>query len=307
MKEFELIKRIKNECGKTSAHIGIGDDAALFDNFLIAKDIMCEGIHFLHSSPLEKVIFKLFTANVSDISSMGGIAKFVLLGASLPEYTNLKESELAGAVKDAAEYYDVEVIGGDVTSSKSGIFFSLTVIGLKGENVLLRSGASAGEKVYLSKTLGLSKLSLENELTGTSVINPYYHYDITAEAELGQLLGKLKGVTSCIDISDGLGKDAYHVSENSGVKIVIEHEKLPLEALEGFNINETDYFINSGEEFALLFTGDDNVQTELEKEGIFVYELGVTEEGSGVYLKKDGKYTEISTEGYEHEWFKKKK
>jgi thiamine-monophosphate kinase len=303
MKEFEFINMLKENCMCNHTSVGIGDDAALFGNLLIAKDIMCENIHFLSSTPAQHVVFKLFTANVSDIAAMGGRPKIVFLGLGLPPHRQKDKTTVIKAVKAAAEFYNLDVAGGDTSSSKNDFFLSLTIIGSKGKYFLLRNGAVPGDKLYLSRPLGLSRISLERELNAGFSIDPYYHYKISAEMYLGKALGETESITSCIDISDGLGRDAYHISMQSGVKIVINKHQLPLEHLKKYGVDEADYFINSGEEFALLFTASQkfNPQVFMNKYGTSIYHIGHVEEGLGVYLKDGKDYIDISNKGYEHE------
>lgn len=302
MKEFEFIDLLKKQCKECESTNGIGDDAALFENFLVAKDIVCEGVHFLKTTPVENVIFKVFSANISDIVAMGGVPEYVLLGIAVPESREADKEKIVEAIRKSADFYDVQVIGGDTTSAVNDLFVSLTVIGEKGRFLLARSGASEDERIYLSRPLGLSRISLEAELGKDSKFDPYEHYKIAAEKELGKLLGEMGTITSCIDISDGLGRDASHLSKESGVKFVIEQKRLPLSHLTSFNIDKTDYFINSGEEFALLFTAKEEyaVQKQLKEKGFEIYDIGYTQKGSGVFLKERGKYINISSKGYEH-------
>ena len=138
MKEFEFIKKLGDTFN--NAENLIGDDAALInDNILISKDILVENVHFLKSTPLEHVIHKLFTANISDIASMGGTSKYAFLGIAA-ENKKVLETVIP-FVKNECEKYNVTLAGGDTTSSKSGLFLSLTVVGSKGKNILMRSRA----------------------------------------------------------------------------------------------------------------------------------------------------------------------
>jgi len=121
----------------------------------------------------------------------------------------------------------------------STLFFSLTLIGKKNKHVLKRSTAKPGDLLCLSRPTGLTLLALERELNNKDIpIEIFYHYNISAEKELGILLGTLDGATACIDISDGLGVDANHLSEESHVKAIIEMDKLPIDHLKKFNVDE---------------------------------------------------------------------
>jgi len=302
MKEFEFIELLKEKCKECDSTLGIGDDAALFDNFLVAKDIVCEGVHFLKTTPAEDVILKVFSANISDIAAMGGTPKYVLLGIAVPESREGEKKNIIDSIKKSAGIYGVEIVGGDTTSAANDLFVSLTVIGEKGRFLLSRGGAGEDERVYLSRPLGLARISLEKELGAGFDIDPYQHYKIMAEKELGKVLGDVGTVTSCIDISDGLGRDASHLSEESGLKIVIEEKRLPFSHLQPFDVDKVDYFINSGEEFALLFTAkkEHAADSYLKEKGFEVYDIGYTQKGSGVFLDNGKKRVNISSKGYEH-------
>ncbi|WP_265822839.1 thiamine-phosphate kinase [Geovibrio ferrireducens] len=286
MKEFAFIESLKSLSPEGGLY-GIGDDAVLTDGLLIAKDIVTEGVHFTEGAPLQNIIFRLFTANVSDIAAMGGRAEKALLGVALPEL--LDKGRLTEAVRYACSYYNIKLIGGDTTSSVSHFFASLTIIGSPSENVLVRSGAKEGDEVYLSRPVGGAAAMLARELAGERV---YDHYLYKAETELGEYLGSF-GVNSCIDISDGLGRDASHIAEASGVRIELDSRLIP-----EYGISDA---VSSGEEFALLFTVPESRAKEME-ELIHrdlkrpVYRIGKVTKGSGVFM--DGE--NISEKGWEH-------
>ncbi|QAR32284.1 thiamine-phosphate kinase [Geovibrio thiophilus] len=286
MKEFAFIKSLKNLSSADGLH-GIGDDAVLTDGLLIAKDIVAEGVHFTKYAPLQNIIFRLFTANVSDIAAMGGQAEKALLGVALP--STLNKEKLTEAVRYACSYYDIKLIGGDTTSSISHFFASLTIIGSPSENILTRNGAKEGDEVYLSRPVGGAAAMLARELAGERV---YEHYLYKAETELGEYLGGF-GVNSCIDISDGLGRDASHIAEASGVRIELDSRLIP-----EYGISDA---VSSGEEFALLFTVPKSRAKEME-ELIHrdlkrpVYRIGKVKKGAGVFM--DGE--DISEKGWEH-------
>ncbi|MEF3255012.1 MAG: hypothetical protein K6348_05545, partial [Deferribacterales bacterium] len=214
--------------------------------------------------------------------------------------------EFVDALKKVLNFYSVILIGGDTTSSKKGVFLSLTIIGHKNSNLLRRSGAKIGDLVYLSRPVGLSKVSLEKELgVNCFDIDATYHYKQVAEVSLGSLLGKIIGITSCIDISDGLGRDIGHIADASKVCVILDEAKIDLSHLNRFNLDDPlRYFLSSGEEYALVFTVDgkfkDIVEHELQK-FLSVIQIGEVVEGEGVYLKtKNGVLYNISNFGYEH-------
>lgn len=291
-REFSLIESLSKMLDKNGVTLGVGDDAALFGGTLIAKDIMAEGVHFTGNAPFLHVMRKIVTANVSDIAAMGGRAEYALLGIAIPEGYEVNPGDIVRAF----ETYGVKLIGGDTTSSKDSLFISVTIVGTPNGHVLKRSGAKAGDLIYLSRPVGRVRELLDDELAGGDTYN---HYLVKAETELGDLLGRTGIATSCIDISDGLGRDASHIADMSGVRLVIDAEKIPAGHLTGKD-DPVMYAIGSGEEFALLFTIPEKRREEFEQMSPKSILIGHAEAGSGVFLNRDGSLTDISSSGYEH-------
>lgn len=303
MDEFEFIKSLR--CLSPNGVEGIGDDGALFaDKYIIAKDIMASGVHFLKTAPIDLIIHKLFTSNVSDIAAMGGRGLWALLGVSVPKGFDL--SALAEAIKKASEFYGLKLIGGDTTESVGEMFFSLTVIGRRGDNLLLRSGAKAGDILYLSRPTGLSKAALEKELDGADYpLEDFYHYKINAEIDVGAFLGSRNDVTSAADVSDGLGVDVGRIAAASNVKIIVDYNSLNFPVLQFLGDKSVDYALSSGEEFALIFTVKNQNQANFEKDffkafGIQPLKIGKVFDGSGCFAEKNGIVYDISNVGYRH-------
>lgn len=303
MNEFDFINKLLS-FSKSGVN-GIGDDCALFGNdYLISKDVLVSGVHFLKSAPLDLIIHKLFTCNVSDIASMGGTSLYVLFGISAPKDVDL--SVVAKAVEKSCKYYDVSLIGGDTTESSSDLFLSLTVIGKKGENLLLRGNAKSSDIVYLSRQVGKCKASLENELNISNYnIEKYFHYKVDAENKVGEFLATKKYITSATDISDGLGVDLSNISKSSHMKIVINKESLNFDILDFLGEKKFEYALSSGEEYSLIFTVKKEYKKELEKDFFAKFnrlpiEIGYVEKGSGTFLKDNKDLLNIENFGYCH-------
>ena len=303
MNEFDFIARLTDFAG--SGIEGIGDDAALFgDFFLVAKDIIASDVHFLKSAPMDLIIHKLFTSNVSDIAAMGGTPLSVLFGISADKDTDL--ASIANAAKKASEFYGVKIIGGDTTESHNGLFFSLTIIGKKGQNLLQRNGARNGDILYLSRPVGLSKAALENELGKKYFpIENLYHYKINAEKDVGIFLGSRPEVTAATDVSDGLGADTGRLATMSDVKITIDEKCLKFPCLSFLGNEDVDYALSSGEEFALLFTVKKESAENFEKDylknlGKAPLKIGQVSSGNGSFLLRKGSLIDISKKGYVH-------
>jgi thiamine-monophosphate kinase len=308
MKEFEFINNIKNQLKINNIELSIGDDTACFEDILIAKDIMIEDVHFTLKAPIEKIIFKLFTANVSDIAAMGGKSENILLGIAIPR-NRIDYTQLVNAIKKAASYYNLNLIGGDTTSSPDKLFLSLTITGKKGKNLLKRNGAKPNDIVCISRPLGLSALSLIQEIEEVDFgITPCFHYDVKAEQKLGELLGNLDGITSCIDISDGLSSELNHIAQQSNLSIIINEHLLPVSELKKYSEDTVNLFLQSGEEFALLFTVDEqnfkNIKRMIyEKLSIEIFQIGYTQKGKPeVFLDNGITKILLTPSGYEHKF-----
>jgi len=122
-----------------------------------------QDVHFKINAGLDNILFKLITANVSDICAMGGISPFyALLGVSSDGSVNMEEFYIC--LKNALDFYQIDLIGGDTTASRNGLFLSFTILGKRNKFVLTRSGAKIGDFVFISRPVGLSKISLEKNL-----------------------------------------------------------------------------------------------------------------------------------------------
>lgn len=302
MNEFDFISGLEKSALNKNKFIG--DDAAcIYDKLLISKDILIENIHFLANTPLEYVIHKLFTCNISDIASMGAVPKYVLLGLAVKDKSYL--DNVIPFIEKECRLYNVELIGGDTSSSEKNMF-SLTVTGERGRNIIYRNGACEGDIIFISRMPGKCRLSLENELNiYNHNIDKYYHYQVMAEDKLGAYLGNIDDITSMTDISDSFSVDLNNIAFSSNKKAVIEYDKLDLSYLNDFNVNHFEYFLSSGEEFSLLFTvkksSAEKVKSKVyENLGINIIPVGRIEAGSGIYVEKDGQMQKIILSGYEH-------
>ncbi|KAA0259213.1 thiamine-phosphate kinase [Deferribacter autotrophicus] len=292
MDEKSLIKKLRNLSKDKSISLNLTDDAAVLQDFIISKDILIENVHFIYRNNLNDIILKAVTSNVSDIAAMGAEAKYLLLGLGLPDY--IDDADLLKALEKALDHYKLDLIGGDLSKSAL-LFISVTIIGRKNKFLLTRKGAKPGDIVFVSRPLGKSIYYLNKELGGDFVTE---HYHLEAEVELGKFLGTLPFVTSCTDISDGLGVDLASIADTSKVKIIIDKNKIPV--AENISVS-TDEILKSGEEYALTFTIDKKYyETFLKIVPKKVYEIGIVEKGSGVFLKTEKDFLEISLYGYLH-------
>ena len=283
--EFGLIDRIHD--GTTlrnpSSLTGIGDDAAVIDAggtecFLLATDMLVEGIHFdLSYFPLRHVGYKSVVVNVSDIAAMNGRSEQVTVSVAISNRFSLEAvDELYAGIHAACENYKVDLIGGDTTSSVSGLVLSVSVVGRAAKNkVAYRSGAKPADIICVTGDLGAAYLGLQVLEREKQVFlsNPdmqpaleKYEYPVgrmlRPEARTDVIFDlEESGIkpTSMIDVSDGLASELLHLSKMSGSGMRIFEDKVPIDsktyetAME-FNLDPVTCALNGGEDYELLFT-----------------------------------------------------
>ncbi|MDD3740861.1 MAG: thiamine-phosphate kinase, partial [Bacteroidales bacterium] len=244
--EFGLIDHLIKDFKITDKQIikGIGDDAAVFSNgdmcTLVTTDLLVEGIHFnLIYTPLKHLGYKSVVVNLSDIFAMNATPKYITVSIAVSNKFSLQALEqIYEGIKIACERFDVELIGGDTTSSLSGLFINITAIGqAKKDEIVYRSGAKKNDLVCVSGDLGASYMGLqllerEKEvfLSDTSIQPELSGYEYIVERQLKpeprkDIVEKLKAAgikpNSMIDISDGLSSEMLHLCKNSNLGCVI--------------------------------------------------------------------------------------
>ena len=282
--EFGLIDRIREKFTlvNSTSLTGIGDDAAVIeakdDNILISTDMLVEGIHFdLSYTPIHHLGYKAVAVNVSDIAAMNGRAEQITVSIALSNRFSIEAVDaLYGGIKAACENYKVDLVGGDTTSSASGLVISITVVGrAKKEKIAYRGGAKANDIICVTGDLGaafagLQVLEREKEVylsdPGMQPNLEKYEYlvgrQLKPEARTDIVFDlEEAGVTptSMIDISDGLASELLHIAKNSGVGLRIYEDKVPIDhatyetAIE-FKLDPITCALNGGEDYELLFT-----------------------------------------------------
>jgi thiamine-monophosphate kinase len=282
--ELDLIRTFQRILGERGGRVelGSGDDAAVVradDRAVVSVDALVEGVHFdLETFSYGDVGHKALATALSDLAAMGvgpGEA-YVAIGISDASADQL--AELADGMEALADRSGVTVAGGDVTRSPV-LFLSVTVVGWASNDdpVIGRDGARPGDRVGVTGTLGAAA-----DLTSERARRPMPRFD------LGPALA-LAGVTSMIDVSDGIATDARHIAERSEVHIDIELERLPLAP----GVADPIVAATAGEDYELLFTAP----PEIEVAGDVTW-IGEVREGSGLTLTLAGEPLELS--GYEH-------
>lgn len=294
MTEQELINLLTSDVPrKTSGlSVGIGDDCAVIEgekyDLLVTTDSLFEGVHFNFEYTDDRLLGrKSLNVNLSDIAAMGGRSLFytVSLGAA-KDFPAARLEKLYKGMKEVADEADVVLAGGDTCASKSGLVISITVLGRaeKGK-ALLRSGARAGDAIYVSGTLGDSALGLaclKNGVKG-ELFEPFMrrYNDPSARLDVGAWLSSSGLVSSMIDISDGLLADLGHIAEMSNVGFKIDGSSVPLangfrEAAGEIGADPLELALTGGEDYELVFTvaGRDVEKFERQKSGHFVTRIG---------------------------------
>lgn len=282
--EFKLIDHLTQHfrLEQESTIKGIGDDAAVLQfkdtNVVVSTDMLVEGVHFdLSYMPLKHLGYKAIVVNLSDIYAMNAKATQVTVSIAVSNRFPVEAlEELYDGISTAAKLYNVDVVGGDTTSSTSGLIISVTAIGTVGKDKLvLRSGAQPNDLLVVSGDIGgaymgLQVLEREKEVFK---VNPGNQPDLTmytyiierqlkpeARKDVIELLEQLEVKPTCmIDISDGLSSEIIHLCKESEVGIDLYENKIPLDpqvisTCEEFNIDSTTIALNGGEDYELLMT-----------------------------------------------------
>jgi thiamine-monophosphate kinase len=279
IREFDLIKALKRRYGTVDSRVvlGIGDDAAVIASdrhrhWLLTTDLLAERVHFdRRTAALGDVGFRAAIANLSDIAAMGGTPGYLLVSVAIPHDTTTRHVEqLYHGIMAACRPYGVRLIGGDTSASQGGWFINLTVIGSADSNhILLRSGARAGDDLYVTGTLGDSRAGLHvlQRLRGTARSLSARHRQFlkrrhlrpTARIREGHWLSKGRWATSAIDLSDGLSGDLRHLCAESGVGALVELAALPISSAcrqyaTSVRQDPQSIALAGGEDYELLFT-----------------------------------------------------
>ncbi len=283
--EFGLIDHLtKNfKIDQKTTVKGIGDDAAVLackssEEIVITTDLLVEGVHFdLSYMPLKHLGYKAVIVNLSDVYAMNAEATQITVSIGVSNRFPVEAlEELYEGIHTAAKYYNIDVVGGDTTSSRTGLIISITAIGriAKGKAVY-RNTAKENDLLVVTGDLGAAYLGLQILEREKKVfeVNPKSQPDLEAytylierhlkpeaRKDIPKLLSDLKVVpTSMIDISDGLSSEIIHICKGSNVGCNLYEDKIPLDqqvisTCEEFKLDSTTIALSGGEDYELLFT-----------------------------------------------------
>lgn len=325
--EQALLKHIKEKFYKTDKKIliGIGDDTAAIqpDNskvLLLTTDSLVEGSHFiLEKVPPFNIGWKAICANLSDIASMGGTPLFALVNIGIDKNKSFFFfDKLLEGINNLAKIYKTKIVGGDIIHSEK-LFISITLIGeIERENIMQISKAKDNDLIFITDYLGNSTAGFKIIMEGNSNLIKKYKNTLVKAHLLpfpkifeGQLLSKLKYITSCTDLSDSLSQELIKLSNIWGKGIIIEENALPispelLQYCNEQNINPLELIFGGGEDFQLLFTLPSHYKQSLinttVKKKLKITQIGtISSKTNRVLLQKsNGKLVEIKKIGFEH-------
>jgi thiamine-monophosphate kinase len=330
MKEREIIDLLASLApGKHSdLLVGIGDDCAVIrknadQSWLVTMDTLIEGVHFdLTWHAAELLGRKTVAVNVSDIAAMGGRPLFVFLSLGLPaEFDPQWLTEFSRGFAAACSEFGCLLAGGDTVRSPNGIMLTLTVLGeAESGRVLLRSGARAGDVLWVSGKLGRAAAGLELcrlGMIGESGLQDLVqaHLDPRPRLELGRRVAQEGLAHAMMDLSDGLATDIAHMCLRSGVGIVLDAGKLPVsdtlrEAARQLGLDPLHWMVAGGEDFELAFAAAPDRKGELlalgRDLGVPLTAVGNFDTRKGVRLLRSGQdgtgpvQEDISFAGFDH-------
>lgn len=310
--------------------VGVGDDAAEIrisenESLLVSTDTLVEGVHFnLMYMPLKFLGYKAVAVNVSDICAMNGKAEQITISLAVSSRFPIEAlEELYEGIHAACEAYNVDLVGGDTTSSLSGLMISITALGRVQKNkIVYRSGAKENDLIVVSGDLGASYLGLqilerEKEVFQSNPnIQPQLEgFDYLVKRQLKpearvDIISYLENLsvvpTSMIDISDGLASELMHLSKASNCSVSIYAEKLPFDdktnvtAID-LNLDPITCALNGGEDYELLFTVSQNDYEKIVSNPNLSIIGHVTSKENGNFLiDKNDSAVSLKAQGWKH-------
>ena len=338
--EFGLIDRLTRDLKpqNASTKYGIGDDCAVLSypdkEVLITTDLLMEGVHFdLTYIDLQHLGYKAAMVNISDVFAMNGTPRQITVSLALSKRFSVEDVEqLYSGIRLACEKWNVDIVGGDTTSSFTGLAISITCIGEAAkEDIVYRNGAHDTDLVCVSGDLGAAYMGLqllEREKTvyyqmldeakknGKSL--PDFQPDFSGKEYLlqrqlqaearGDIIQRLRDAgirpTAMMDISDGLSSELMHICKQSGVGCRIFEKNIPIDyqtavMAEEMNMNVTTCALNGGEDYELLFTIPIGDHEKIEQVGDVKLIGHITDQKYGhILVSRDGQEFELRAQGW---------
>ena len=337
--EFGLIKHLTQffPVENASTELGVGDDAAIINaegkKVLVSTDMFTEGVHFnLGYTPLKHLGYKVVVAGISDIAAMNAVPTQIMISVAVSNRFPVEAlEEIYAGVQLACRRYKVDLVGGDTTSSQTGLVINVTAVGLESsEKIISRNGVKPNDLLVVTGDLGGAYMGLQILEREHSVYlkNPNMQpemegYDYILERQLKpEARTDIKGILeelgvkppSMIDVSDGLASEVLHLSDKSKVGFRIYEEKIPMDELtistaDEFNLNPVMTALNGGEDYELLFTISQSDFDKIKNNPDFTIIGYAVEEEQGNYLVLRGsnELAELTAQGWDAYLKSKKK
>ena len=327
--EFGLIKHLTENIRlqNSESKYGVGDDAAVLDfagqQTLVTTDLLMEGVHFdLVYTPLKHLGYKAAIVNFSDIYAMNGTPKQITVSLAVSKRFCIEDLEqFYEGLQLACQIHGVDIVGGDTTSSVTGLAISITCLGVAEKDAIVyRNGAKETDLICVSGDLGAAYMGLqllEREkavFAGQQEINPDFtgkeyllerQLKPEARKDIVEALAK-EGVrpTSMMDVSDGLSSELMHICTQSKVGCRVYEERIPIDyqtavMAEELNMNVTTCALNGGEDYELLFTVPltDHDKVAAMKGVKVIGHITKSELGCGL-ITRDGQEFELKAQGW---------
>ncbi|MBC8155160.1 MAG: thiamine-phosphate kinase [Bacteroidetes bacterium] len=331
--EIGLIERIRQTtpAPRNSETIrAIGDDAAVFDlggpdYGLISTDMLLEGVHFdLSYTPLKHLGFKAVAVNVSDIAAMNGLPTQITVSLGLSSRFPVEAvDELYEGIRAACDAYNVDLVGGDTTTSRAGLVISVTALGkVAKDKITYRNTAQPNDVLCVTGDLGAAYLGLQllEREKQVFLADPTMQPNLEEQAYLVQrqlrpdartdVVYELRDLgvlpTAMIDISDGLANELLHLCTQSGTGAVIFDDNIPIDdqtylAADEFKISPITSALNGGEDYELLFTIRPQAFEKLKNHARITAIGYMTDTPDQIILStRAGQQTPIQAQGWKH-------
>ncbi len=329
--EFGLINHITKDINLKHSNTlkGVGDDAAVIDYgetcAVVTTDLLIEGIHFnLIYAPLKHLGYKAVVVNLSDVYAMNAIPKQIIVSIAISKKFAIEHiEEIYEGIKHACENYNIDLIGGDTSSSLTGLAISITAIGeAQKEDIVYRSTAKKNDILCVTGNLGsaymgLQLLEREKELFNNDPnFKPSLEgYDYILQRQLKpearkEIIEFFKDLgikpTSMIDISDGLSSEIKHICEKSDVGCKIFQDKIPIDEnasnmANEFNMVPLTAALNGGEDYELLFTINVNDLEKVQNNPL-IHPIGhiADKDNGAVLITSAGESIQLQAQGWIH-------
>jgi thiamine-monophosphate kinase len=320
--EFTFIRRIEPGCIVAAERVvqGIGDDCSVIPGEggslrLLTTDLLVERVHFvLGEISGYQLGLKALAVSLSDIAAMGGTPLDAYISIAIPEQISLVFlDEFYGGLKSSAAQFDVNLLGGDTSSSKQDLVINVAVTGsVSGDRILYRRGARPGDALFVTGDVGDAGAGLHATRHGhrgryeCATILARRLNEPTPHLTQGKAIAATGRAHAMIDISDGVNADLAHICDQSEVGCVIESDLLPLSTAltdycRRFELDPVYFALRGGEDYVLLCTGEEKLLSILSENNVDIYRVGhITADRSRILRKRDGSKIPLGSTGWNH-------